>query len=286
MPSILKAKGSSGHNLLISYNKITMSTFTIITVCLNIASTIQRTCESIVNQTFQDFQWIVVDGASTDGTLAILKKYSYRIDILVSEPDKGIYNAMNKGIKQATGEYINFMNGGDEFYDKDVLKRIVETKPNTDVIYGDCIMINHNNSFLFRNQRKLCPKSLYQKSINHQATFTRNAVMRQYLFDEHFKIAADYDFFIKIYFKKTYSFKRTDTVISLFYADGISSTNPEVNIREKTFIRKKYFCIIQRLKFDQQLKQNIKDKIRFIIMVATHPRYIAGWLKRKLIKQK
>ena len=87
---------------------------TIITVCRN-EPNIERTCESIVSQTWQDFEWIVVDGASTDGTLDILEKYKDRIDVFVSEPDTGIFNAMNKGIRLAHGEFLNFMNGGDEF---------------------------------------------------------------------------------------------------------------------------------------------------------------------------
>lgn len=110
---------------------------TIITVCFNIKDEIERTCQSIVNQTWQNFEWIVIDGGSTDGTVDILKKYSDRINILVSEPDKGIYNAMNKGIKLSHGEWLNFMNGGDRFTSNDVLKEVFSGKEySADVLYG------------------------------------------------------------------------------------------------------------------------------------------------------
>ena len=94
----------------------------IITICYN-EPNIEKTCESIINQTWQDFEWIVIDGGSTDGTLEILNKYKTRINKLISEPDKGIYNALNKGIKFAKGEWLNFMNGGDRFCDNLVLEK-------------------------------------------------------------------------------------------------------------------------------------------------------------------
>ena len=116
----------------------------IITICYNIKDEIERTCKSIVGQTWQDFEWIVVDGGSTDGTLEVLKKYSDRIDILISEKDSGIYNAMNKGIKLANGEWLNFMNGGDNFASNDVLEKVFKNKNyEADILYGD--MSYHKN---------------------------------------------------------------------------------------------------------------------------------------------
>ena len=121
-----------------------MPAFTIITVCLNIASTIRRTCESIVHQTFQDFQWIVVDGASTDGTLDILKEYSSRINILISEPDKGIYNAMNKGIKLAHGDYLLFLNGGDKIAQDTIFENILNQLKDYPIITCNLNILNKN----------------------------------------------------------------------------------------------------------------------------------------------
>jgi len=121
-----------------------MPKLTIITICYNIANQIERTLKSIENQTFQDFEWIVVDGASIDGTLEILQKYGSRINILISEKDKGIYDAMNKGILKSKGEYLLFLNGGDELNNIDSLKDSIKyLNQNFDLIVGNTTIIDN-----------------------------------------------------------------------------------------------------------------------------------------------
>ena len=255
-----------------------MPAFTIITVCLNIATTIRRTCESIVNQTFQDFQWIVVDGASTDGTLDILKEYSSRIDILISEPDKGIYNAMNKGIKLATGEYINFMNGGDEFFNNEVLQKVVDAKPTADVIYGDEYKVKGEKKYLFKNWESVTPELLYQRyGIAHQSSFTKTIVLKKYGFNENYKISADYDFFIKIC-KKGYSFCKIPITVNIFYEVGISINQQQLTEQEYLKIKKNNFKIIHFL----NEHPSIASTVEFIRNSLKHPRFFAGWIKGKL----
>ena len=100
----------------------------VVTVCYNAADTIEKTMLSVLNQTYHDIEYIIIDGGSTDGTVEIIRKYADRIAYWVSEPDKGIYDAMNKGIKVATGEWINFMNAGDEFVDANVLDKLFFAK--------------------------------------------------------------------------------------------------------------------------------------------------------------
>lgn len=114
----------------------------VVTVCYNAADTIEKTMLSVLNQTYHDIEYIIIDGGSTDGTVEIIRKYADRIAYWVSEPDKGIYDAMNKGIKVATGEWINFMNAGDEFVDANVLDKLffAKTVANVDVIYGNTLM--------------------------------------------------------------------------------------------------------------------------------------------------
>ena len=139
---------------------------TIITVCFNIKDEIERTCQSIVNQTWQNFEWIVIDGGSTDGTVDILKKYSDRINILVSEPDKGIYNAMNKGIKLSHGEWLNFMNGGDRFTSNDVLKEVFSGKEySADVLYGK--KYNYDDKVLLTRDvfQQNCLRNIFVKTV-------------------------------------------------------------------------------------------------------------------------
>lgn len=253
-----------------------MPTFTIITVCLNIVSTIRRTCESIVNQTFQDFQWIVVDGASTDGTLDILKEYSSRINIFISESDKGIYNAMNKGIRLATGEYIIFMNGGDEFYNIGVLREVKDKQPIADVIYGRTFMVDKN--YIKEPEKVVNKNTFYKHNIVHQSAFIKTALQKKYIFDETLKICSDYDFFVKILFKDA-TFEYHDIIISKFYSGGFSEINHQLALNEESIIRQRYYNFISKIKYDPVWNQ----KFKHYFMIITHPRYIAGWIKNKII---
>src|SRR5438105_14705 len=126
----------------------------IITVVYNNVANIEVTILSILNQTYKNIEYIVIDGGSTDGTLDVIKKYKDKISFWVSEKDNGIYDAMNKGIKVATGEWINFINSGDSYFDNDVLEKIMEAEyfnaTSIDVIYGNTQIITPN-----RRKRKL-----------------------------------------------------------------------------------------------------------------------------------
>ena len=175
---------------------------TIITVCRN-EPNIERTCESIVSQTWQDFEWIVVDGASTDGTLDILEKYKDRIDVFVSEPDTGIFNAMNKGIRLAHGEFLNFMNGGDEFVSPRTLETVFSgtTKQyrGYGVVFGDAITEKdgRRNLVSFPRERAITRLVVEGFSINHQAAFIRRDLFQKFgPYDESFRIIADFKKFL------------------------------------------------------------------------------------------
>ena len=115
----------------------------VITVCYN-EKKIENTCKSIINQTFEDYEWIVVDGGSNDDTVDIFKKYKKNMSYFGSDKDSGIYNAMNKGIKIAKGEWIIFMNGGDCFYQKNSLSKISPHEYNEDIIFADGTNIVYN----------------------------------------------------------------------------------------------------------------------------------------------
>src|SRR5574344_525947 len=113
----------------------------IITINNNDAAGLEKTIKSIINQTFTDYEYIIIDGGSTDESVEVIKKYTEHIDYWVSEPDKGIYNAMNKGINQTEGEYLNFLNSGDTYYDNNVLNKIKDWL-NYDIVAGQCIIDN------------------------------------------------------------------------------------------------------------------------------------------------
>ena len=111
-------------------------TLSVITIVYNNVKHIERTIFSVVNQTYPNIEYIVVDGKSTDGTLQIIERYKTRIAKIISEKDEGIYDAMNKGLAAATGDYVIFMNSGDEFYKTDTVERVFETAPDADIYYG------------------------------------------------------------------------------------------------------------------------------------------------------
>ena len=115
----------------------------IITVNLNNLKGLRKTIDSIISQTWRDFEWIIIDGGSTDGSRELIEQYQEHFAYWCSEPDKGVYNAMNKGIAKAKGVYLNFMNSGDVFYSNDTLERVFESSPCADMVYGDCITDNN-----------------------------------------------------------------------------------------------------------------------------------------------
>ena len=215
----------------------------IITVCFNIKDEIERTCESIVNQTWQDFEWIVIDGGSTDGTLDILKKYEKHISVLISEPDKGIYNAMNKGIKIAKGKYLNFMNGGDSFYADDVLEKVFAGKDyDADVLYGNMNYIEAEG----KSQIRVFPKNVDAEffrddCINHQSTFIKRELFDKYgLYSENYKIVSDWEKWV-IFAINNRSFQQLDFVVANFVGDGISAKRLDLLQAELDNGRRRYY---------------------------------------------
>jgi len=197
--------------------------YSIITINYNNRDGLRRTIESVVNQTCQDFEYIIIDGGSTDGSVEVIKEYADRIDYWVSEPDKGIYNAMNKGILQAHGEYLNFMNSGDCFYDEKVLEHIFPHL-NTDIIIGKYHKSNESVPwyFLFDEVSML---DLYVGAFCHQASFIRKKLFTNTntLYDENLKIVADWNFFLHKLISENASFRNVDIVIVRYDATGISS---------------------------------------------------------------
>lgn len=170
----------------------------VITVTFNAEKVLEKTIQSVINQTYPNIEYIIIDGASTDGTMDIVNKYRNRISTVVSEPDKGIYDAMNKGIKLATGDWINFMNAGDTFYSNDVLEKFIpKIESDTIIAYGDTMR------FFSWGQQKLEvePLPLIQKHMvfGHQATFIRSQYHKNNMFDISFKSSGDYNFFYNSY---------------------------------------------------------------------------------------
>jgi glycosyltransferase involved in cell wall biosynthesis len=215
---------------------------TIITVCLNSCEAIIATCESISKQQNDaNFEWIVIDGGSTDGTLDILDKYKDLITILVSEPDNGIYDAMNKGILHAKGQYLLFLNAGDSLYKSNSLCSI-DLSLNSDLIVGNLFL---SQSELVRESPQLLPKDYLLKGmLPHQASFFRRDIFDKYgFFDASYRIAGDYEMFSRLIQKYRVCYNHVPDIIANFDETGISSNDKFRDLRKKenNRVRWKYF---------------------------------------------
>lgn len=167
----------------------------VITVCYNAAASLEETMLSVLNQTYDKVEYIVIDGGSKDGTLDIIKKYANRLAYWTSEPDKGIYDAMNKGISKMTGDWVNFMNAGDLFIDNGVLSKCFESNfyDNVDVLYGDVV-------YKYKFGKRIAEAGNIQQIMNHmvfshQSTFVQKQIMKDG-FNLQWRLAADYNFLL------------------------------------------------------------------------------------------
>lgn len=201
-----------------------MKKISIITINYNNLDGLKRTVESVVNQTWKEFEYIVIDGGSTDGSTEYIKTQSANIDYWVSEPDTGIYNAMNKGIAKATGEYLLFLNSGDHFYSNNVLLENHTKISDYDLIYFNLNVVVGETSYIKTYTDSLSFSYFVKDTLPHQATFIRaNLFNRVGMYDESLKIISDWKFFMECIFKFNATFIKIDTVLSTFYFDGISS---------------------------------------------------------------
>ena len=194
---------------------------TVVTVVLNGKRNIENTILSVINQTYDNVEYIIVDGGSTDGTLDIIKKYGDQIDCWASEPDKGIYDAMNKAIDLASGKWINFLNCGDSFFNKDVLKIIFsEKQTDDDVLFGDTqfIYADGTRRILTAGKTDEFWKGL---PFYHQSVFVKTALAKLHKFNLEYEIAADFDFLLNLY-QKQYRFLDTKIIVSNMAAGGLS----------------------------------------------------------------
>ena len=201
-----------------------MPKLSVITVCYN-EPNLEKTCESIVNQTWQDFEWIVIDGGSNQETQKIWDKYKYRIDKFVSEDDNGVYDAMNKGIKFANGEYLNFLNAGDSYISDDTLKNIFENNNySEDIFYGDEYYIDWNGkeNYFSKMPQVIDKNFLICSTIRHQSSFIKKQLFDKFgLYKTKYAIVSDWEKWIN-FFLHGASFKYINQTVSLYDTKGRS----------------------------------------------------------------
>ena len=219
-----------------------MIKLSIITVVYNEVETIRRTLKSIYEQTYKDFEHIIIDGASTDGTVDIIKQFVKQNTIFISEKDTGIYNAMNKGITFAKGEYLLFLNGGDSLHNSNSLADVIGLFENTDIVVGSFCFVNSKESKIFHSINEMeLPYYLEIGSLPHPSTFIRKELFNIFgLYDESFKIAGDYDFFVRALYSTKTTSKFVDVIVSVFYDGGMSSdkNNKKTQQEEDRYVKK------------------------------------------------
>lgn len=190
---------------------------TIITVCRNHAKELERTIRSVESQTWQEKEYLVIDGASTDDSLDVIKAHEASITRWVSEPDQGIYDAMNKGVKMAQGEWVIFMNAGDTFAGDDTLQRVFGNPLDADVIYGDVI-----KGELVKKAE--APRNAHRMFYCHQSAFVRTRCLREFPFDIRHRMSADFKQVKQLYLSGK-TFLQLDFPVANFDTQGVSNKN-------------------------------------------------------------
>ena len=208
----------------------------IITVSFNAAKTIEQTISSVVNQTYKNIEFIIIDGGSTDGTVDIIKKYHDKIAFWCSEPDKGIYDAMNKGIKKSTGDYIQIIGSDDCLYSRDTIQNVVDSiDDETDIFSAARFEVDEEKKIqiLTTNESAKYYKRGVLPWMPHTGIFVKGSYMKKNLFDTAYKIAADYKFILQAYMDKNVKFQYEDFPVAFFSLSGVSNINRQEQKEER-----------------------------------------------------
>jgi glycosyltransferase involved in cell wall biosynthesis len=218
----------------------------VITVVYNNVSDMERTLLSVLSQTYAGIEYIIIDGLSTDGTLDIIKRYQGRIAKLISEKDKGIYDAMNKGLAAATGDYVIFMNSGDEFYAPDTVAAVFATTEGADIYYGETEMIAAGGQSLGRRRHK-APAVFnwrsfkYGMSVSHQAIYIKRSLIEPY--DLQYELSADIDWIIRAA-KKAKIIVNVNRYVAKYLVGGMSKAKHKQSLLERFAIMKQHYGLM------------------------------------------
>lgn len=248
----------------------------IISISRNEGEAIRPTIESVLSQTYTDFEYIIKDGASTDNTIKIAQEYSDRFKErgisykIVSVADKGIYDAMNEGVKLSCGRWINFMNTGDCFYSRDTLKNIFgkSGQDAADLLYGDAIEEEYGEFYYFRK----CPELIEERMpFSHQSVFSKRELLEEFPFDLKYRIAADYNFLLEVH-RKGYKFKDTGETVAVISKSGVSSIRLKDTYLESLRLRKDRGIPVPTGK-------ELKRRLLFISLKQFGMDHFPDWLK-------
>lgn len=241
----------------------------VITISYNCKDAIEKTIRSVLGQNYDNTEYVIIDGNSTDGTTDVIEKYRDQIDYYVSEKDRGIYDAMNKGIAAATGDWVIFMNAGDFFAEKDVLQKVSDLiDEDSVVVYGDIII--QCSGYYYIGKPNGVAQIARSMPVFHQSALVRLGYHKKHLFDTSFKSSGDYDFFYKCHFEDKCKFQYVPITIACFdNSEGMSKDNHGLSLHENLRIWGK------TTDWTFRLKQEFHLFVYHIIM----------WIKRKCLSQ-
>lgn len=242
-----------------------MIDFSIITVCFEDREGLKKTIRSVLTQTYTNFEFIVIDGNSHDGTKEILEKYDKYFSFWVSEPDSGIYNAMNKGIEHARGKYLLFLNAGDIFHSNTVLGDVCNRLEEKDIVSGYALK---NGKGILNLHEKNVLMMLLHSTFSHQATFIKRDLFKDYLYDETLRFVADWKAWIDWIILKNKTYKYIDIVVADYDFSGISSnsSNWQKILDERLIVLKR--------SFSEPVLENLM--LLHEIYLKTHYKYICN----------
>lgn len=242
----------------------------VITINLNNKEGLIKTIESVLSQTCIKFEFIVIDGNSNDGSTNVLRNYSDKLTYWISEPDTGIYNAMNKGISKSRGDYCLFLNSGDYFLSTDSLGTLIREAAEVDLIYGDLLVVDNNRSYVRKSPDQLTFDYFYiGESLPHAATLIKRSLFDSFgLYNEHFKFVSDWEFFLKGLVDGQMSYKHINEVIIVFDGHGISARQANIDTmkKERDVVFESYSFFIP----DYQLLNQQKKKLTEIEISQLH----------------
>jgi len=228
--------------------------FTVVTVCLNAAATIERTVQSVLAQDFPDIEYLAIDGMSTDATPEILDRHRDRIARVIREPDRGIFDAMNKGIAASTGDVLHFLNADDRFADAHVLSRVAATlaaNPAVAVAFGDCIVDTGRDTFTIRHPDRLTRFRLYVQNLCCQQTifYRREAFERVGRFDPTYAVAGDGEWNLRAFLTCRLPHLHLDFPVCIFSQTGRSETAVRQRFVERIRMKRQYYTLGERVVF-------------------------------------
>ena len=244
---------------------------TIITVCYNSVKTIEKTIQSVQLQAYEDLEYIIIDGGSTDGTLDIIDAYKNDVSLCISEPDNGIYDAMNKGIRHATGDIIGIINS-DDWYEADTVRRVAAYfKGNeVDVVYGKILVVDTRGVVKAPDERPL-NTLWYQMAAPHPSVFIKRNIYEKYgLFDTRYKISADYELLLRLY-SKGVRFGFMNRVMAYFRSGGACDIHRKLGKEEGYEIAFRYIGACENREMIFPLLNREKQWFNFEIRIVQDP---------------